>query len=92
MDGQRRDPVDLGPEFVKRRHKLLLVPLSGHIKLEKGCKLDLLLTGINCQGAAEAWLIVAVRKRKPLERQQEAADSFPFSSPAVSSSSPIGGV
>ena len=33
MDGQRRDPLDLGPEFLKRKHKLLLVSLSGHIKL-----------------------------------------------------------
>lgn len=33
LDGQRRDPLDLGPEFLKRKHKLLLVSLSGHIKL-----------------------------------------------------------
>lgn len=80
MDGQRGDPVDLGPEFLKRRHKLLLVSLSGHIKLGKkqiDCKLDLLLIGINCQGEAEAWVIDAVRNRKPMDSEKEAGDS-PF--------------
>ena len=77
--------MDLGSEFLKRAHWLLLVSLSGHDEVGENCKLDLTaVPGINPQGEVEALLIGAVRNRKLSESEQEAAAPFPSSNPAVS--------